>query len=201
MKSVPRGRIQRPKEKSWGKGHNDVFTAGRLAYSPRSYLPSANARECARSLLSKGKGFFFPSTQTHTIEHTHARTHTHTHTHTRTGVVWELLGGGASCSPVSDNHWTPLLGAAVAGHSEVARQLIGAGASVSETTLNGWNALHMASQGGHIGGCACSMCMCGGGCGVTVDPAERGKRRRFGRSADVHFVLFLRKDGVGSFRR
>lgn len=67
------------------------------------------------------------------------------------GVVWELLGAGAHCSPASDKHWTPLLAAAVGGHSEVTRQLIGAGASVSEKTSNGWNALHMASQAGHTG--------------------------------------------------
>ena len=69
------------------------------------------------------------------------------------GVVWELLGAGANCSPMSDKHWTPLLAAAVGGYSEVARQLIGAGASVTERTSNGWNALHMASQAGHVGGC------------------------------------------------
>lgn len=55
---------------------------------------------------------------------------------------------------MSDKHWTPLLAAAVGGHSEVARQLIGAGASVAERTSNGWNALHMASQAGHVGGCS-----------------------------------------------
>lgn len=67
------------------------------------------------------------------------------------GVVWELLGAGAECSPVSDNGWTPLLAAAVGGHSEVARQLIGAGARITEKTSKQWNALHMASQAGHIG--------------------------------------------------
>ena len=65
--------------------------------------------------------------------------------------MWELLGAGVDCSPLSDKRWTPLLAAAVGGHSEVVRQLIGAGASVSEMTSNGWNALHMASQAGHVG--------------------------------------------------
>lgn len=89
-------------------------------------------------------------------------------------VVWELLGNGAQPSPVADKRWTPLLAAALGGHSEVVRQLVGAGASVEEASSKGWNSLHMASQAGHIGAMAyiVAFVVVGVGCGVVCVARE-----------------------------
>lgn len=67
------------------------------------------------------------------------------------GVVWQLLGGGAHPSPIAGNGWTPLLAASLGGHSEIVGRLLGAGARHSDATSKGWNSLHMASQSGHTG--------------------------------------------------
>ena len=61
-----------------------------------------------------------------------------------------LLAAGAQRDPKSRTGWTPLIVAAINGHTDIVKSLIAAGADVNAKDEDDWTPLMQAVQGGHI---------------------------------------------------
>jgi ankyrin repeat protein len=64
-------------------------------------------------------------------------------------TVDTLLAAGAHRDPKSNTGWTPLIVAAINGHSEIVKSLIAAGADINAKDEDDWTPLMQAVQGGH----------------------------------------------------
>jgi ankyrin repeat protein len=90
-------------------------------------------------------------------------------------TVDTLLAAGAQRDPKTDSGWTPLIVAAINGHTEIAKSLLAAGANVNARDEDNWTPLMQAAHNGHVN--TVKLLLKNGATGadeaakVTTDPA------------------------------
>ena len=60
-----------------------------------------------------------------------------------------LLAAGAQRDPQSNSGWTPLIVAAINGHTEIVKSLLAAGANINAKDEDDWTPLMQAAHNGH----------------------------------------------------